>query len=132
MVPPSSSPIAYGCQSMSRPIQHLLLMHPRTAFRSQAHIDRSWRTLHYLDAPDFGRAVAEYDRFAGLLEGFGMALHFLPDDERTTLDALYTHDPALCLFTGTCSIPDGRFWKCRRKKMHQWPAASWLSHPEFA
>lgn len=84
-----------GSPSMVAPIRRLLLNHARDAFVSQAKIDREWARLHYTSAPDFERAIAEYEAFVALFRRRGVELHFLPSDETTTLDALYVRDAAL-------------------------------------
>ncbi|RMD93282.1 MAG: amidinotransferase [Calditrichaeota bacterium] len=85
----------YGCQSMVAPIRSLLLKHPREAFLSPAKIQAQWQDLNYLAPPDLDRAIAEYEVFVSLLEQFIPEIHFLPADEQTTLDSIYTHDPVL-------------------------------------
>ena len=82
-------------QSDMGPIRHLLLKHPRDAFESDAAIDRQWQRLNYLGRPDFSRAVDEYDRFVDLLSKFDIELHFLPRQEGTGLDSLYTRDASI-------------------------------------
>jgi arginine deiminase len=83
----------YGCQSMYAPMRRLVLKHPREAFVDQENIEAQWRNLVYLSAPDFDRAVAEYDRFAALLARFDFEIHFAPLDAATGLDSIYMHDP---------------------------------------
>jgi N-dimethylarginine dimethylaminohydrolase len=72
----------------------MLLKHPREAFAGQQKVDEQWGPLHYLGRPDYGRALAEYEAFAGLLQGFGMEIAYLPADD-TSLDSIYTHDPLI-------------------------------------
>ena len=86
---------AFGSPSMTAPIRRLLLKHARDAFVSQAKIDREWARLFYRSAPDFDKAVAEYEAFVALLRKFDIEIHFLPPDASTTLDALYVRDAAL-------------------------------------
>ena len=83
----------YGCQSMVAPVRRMLLKHPRQAYLDQANIDRQWKDLNYPDRPDFELAMAEYERFLGLLEGFDFEIQFAPADGATSLDSLYIHDP---------------------------------------
>jgi len=83
----------YGCQSMFAPVRRMLLKHPRDAYLNQATIDRQWKDLNYLGRPDFELAMAEYEQFLSLLEGFDFEIQFAPSDETTGLDSLYIHDP---------------------------------------
>jgi N-dimethylarginine dimethylaminohydrolase len=76
-------------------IECVLLKHPREAFKDAATIAATWRALNYLAPPDPGRAAAEYDRFAALLEEAGARIHWMPSDDATTLDSMYVRDASL-------------------------------------
>lgn len=84
-----------GYQSDVGAIRTLLIKHARDAFVSDEAIDRQWQELNYSARPDLAGAVEEYDRFVALLEGFGIDVHFLPRDERVSLDSLYPRDAAI-------------------------------------
>ncbi len=71
------------------------MKHPREAFVSQQQVDEQWQRLYYLDRPDYEKALEEHDHFANLLNSFGMEIAFLPRDDNTTLDSIYTHDPLI-------------------------------------
>lgn len=85
----------FGCQNMVDPIRRALIKHPRDAYRNQVNVDRQYQQLNYCDVPDFKKSLADYDTFAGLLESFGIEVHHLPEDESTSLDSIYTHDPCV-------------------------------------
>lgn len=76
------------------------MKHPREAFVSQAAIDAQWRALNFSGPPDFLRACAEFDALARLLEDNGAAIEFLPSDERTGLDSIYTRDASVAARDG--------------------------------
>jgi N-dimethylarginine dimethylaminohydrolase len=76
-------------------LRRVALRHPRAAFGGQNAIDASWRDLNYLAAPDYGRALAGYDRFTEILGETGAEIDWLPAAEGLTLDALYVHDSAV-------------------------------------
>ncbi len=76
-------------------LRRIALRHPRTAFGGQTAIDASWRDLNYLAAPDYGRALAAYDRFAEILAETGAEIDWLPAAEGLSLDSLYVHDSAV-------------------------------------
>ncbi len=76
-------------------LRRVALRHPRAAFGGPEVIAASWRELNYLEAPDYGRALADYDRFAEILTASGAEIDWLPAAEGLTLDSLYVHDSAL-------------------------------------
>ena len=51
------------------PLRRVALRHVREAFGGPAAIAASWRDLNYLAAPDYGRALADYDRAIELEPG---------------------------------------------------------------
>jgi N-dimethylarginine dimethylaminohydrolase len=83
------------CQSDVGPIKSLVLKHPKDAFVSDEIIDRQWQGLNYLEPPDFALAMDEYNQFVTLLKGFGIHLFFLPSNEKTGLDSIYTRDASI-------------------------------------
>ena len=83
----------FGCQSMYAPVRRMLLKHPRQAFISQANVDIQWQSLNYYGCPNYEIANKEYDRFVELLSQFEMELNFAPQNENTSIDSLYAHDP---------------------------------------
>ena len=82
-------------QSETGTIARLLLKHPRDAFRDAATIARQWRPLNFVSAPDITAAIAEYDRFVTILNQHGVAVHFLPESDATTLDSIYVRDASV-------------------------------------
>ncbi|MDH3648388.1 MAG: arginine deiminase family protein [Saprospiraceae bacterium] len=81
-------------QSEVHPVGRILLKHAREAFESQEKIEQEWRSLHYLQAPDFDKAVRQYDLLASALEKEGISLHYLPRDN-TSLDSIYLRDASV-------------------------------------
>jgi len=77
------------------PLRRVALRHPRAAFGGQDVINASWRELNYLEPPDYGRALTDYDRFADILSATGAEIDWLPTAEGLTLDSLYVHDAAV-------------------------------------
>jgi N-dimethylarginine dimethylaminohydrolase len=80
---------------MVDPIRRALIKHPRDAYRNQVNVDHQYQQLNYCDVPDFKKSLSDYNVFAGLLESFGIEVHHLPEDESTSLDSIYTHDPCV-------------------------------------
>ncbi|HWN70155.1 MAG TPA: arginine deiminase family protein [Haliangium sp.] len=77
------------------PLSRVLLKHARDAFGDQQRIDAAWRQLRYLDAPDAGRARAEYDAFAAMIARGGAEVVYLPPDTETSIDSIYVRDAAV-------------------------------------
>lgn len=82
-------------QSDTGVLQSLLMKHARDAFRDAAKVEAAWRGLKYLAPPDPGRAAAEHDRFAALIEETGARIHWIPPDDVTGLDSLYVRDASI-------------------------------------
>ncbi len=76
-------------------LRRVALRHPRAAFGGPEVIAASWRELNYLAAPDYGRALTDYDRFTEILTNSGAEIDWLPAGSGLTLDSLYVHDAAL-------------------------------------
>ncbi len=73
-------------------ISKLLLKTPQAAFISQNNLDQQWRELNYTSAPNYEKALEEYDLFANLLAENVDEIHFLPPDTRTGIDSIYVRD----------------------------------------
>ena len=85
---------------MVDPIRRVLIKHPRDAYSDQVNVDHQYQQLNYSDVPDFKKSLIDYGTFAGLLESFGIEVHYLPEDESTSLDSIYTHDPCVVTNSG--------------------------------
>ncbi len=90
----------YGCQSEVGTIKRLLLKHPSEAFISNENIATQWMDLNYLGSPDYNRAVNEFEGFVELLERHVPEIHYLPHQDRSGLDSIYVHDPAVITSAG--------------------------------
>ena len=89
--------ISSNNHSMVNPIKKILLKHPKNAFINQNTINKQHLDLNYSKAPNFIKAINDYDNFVSLLKSFDIEIHFLPKDNCTSLDSIYTHDP--CVIT---------------------------------
>ena len=85
----------YNGQSETGAIKSILMKKPETAWKSQANISKQWQQLHYPSEPDYSKVIDEYSRFAAIIEEHVPEVHYLPDDENTWLDSIYTHDPVI-------------------------------------
>lgn len=82
-------------QTEAGALERLLLKHPRDAFGSRDAIAAEWRALNFTAAPDYGRALDQYDRFVAMLRSSGTAIDFLPAAAGTGLDSLYVRDASI-------------------------------------
>ena len=87
--------LPYGVRSMISPLRRVLLKHARDAYRDQDTVSGEWHRLGYHGAPDFARAIAEYDAFVAILQREVPGLEFLAADAATTLDSIYAYDSVL-------------------------------------
>ena len=78
---------------MVNSVKRILLKHPRDAFLSQQKINSESKKLNYPSPPDLDLAIKQYDLFVKLIKSFGSEVYFLPADNNTSLDSIYTHDP---------------------------------------
>jgi N-dimethylarginine dimethylaminohydrolase len=82
------------------PLGRVVLKHAQDAFVSRRDITAQWRALNFTAAPDFDRAVAEYDAFARIISDSGAGIFWLPRDDRVGMDSIYVRD-------ATALVPDG-------------------------
>ena len=93
---------------MVAPLRRVIVKRPEEAFQSSEAIEREWQVLHYTRKPDFLCASREHMEFVSLLAGAGAEVLYLPVDERTGLDSLYTHDPVLVTDAGAILFQTGK------------------------
>lgn len=98
----------YGSQSMTDRLRRVILKRPAQAFRDERTIGREWRGLNYSAPPDLGRAESEFETFVSILRDHGSEVLFLPEDDRTGLDSIYVHDPALITDAGAVIFQAGK------------------------
>jgi N-dimethylarginine dimethylaminohydrolase len=93
-------------QSEIGTISHFVVKHARDAFSDPQTIAEEWRALNFSSAPDFEKAVLQYDRFAELLGECGASLHFLPPSPGAGLDSIYVRDASIMCDRGVilCSM----------------------------
>jgi len=92
----------YGCQNMVKPVKKILLKHPKNAYQNQEKINKEASKLNYLGNPDFGKSCTDFDLFIGILKSFDCEIHYLPTENPSSIDSIYTHDP--CLVTNKGAI----------------------------
>jgi N-dimethylarginine dimethylaminohydrolase len=99
-------------QSDVASLHRVMVCRPRDAFGSQAEIDRSWRRLGYLAAPDIAAADSEHDAFVGLLHEAQVEIVYLDAPGPLGMDALYPRDASVICRDGAIL---GRMGKAARK-----------------
>jgi N-dimethylarginine dimethylaminohydrolase len=117
-------------------LSHVVLKHARDAFRDEAAIAAEWRALHFTAAPDFHRAVAEYDRFAEIIASTGARVSYLPPRGGTGLDSIYVRDASIVTPRGAVLCRMGKPLRAgepgaQREALEQWglPVAGEIAAP---
>jgi N-dimethylarginine dimethylaminohydrolase len=73
-------------------IRTILLKRPQDAYISAEHLSENYERYNYFGCPDYETVLREYDVFEGIVKKFVDKILYLPRDERTGLDSIYTHD----------------------------------------
>jgi arginine deiminase len=94
--------------SMVAPLRRVVVKTPENAFRSTAAIEREWKDLNYLRAPNLERSSREHASFVSLISQGGAEVLYLPADDRTGLDSIYVHDPILMTDSGMVVLQTGK------------------------
>jgi N-dimethylarginine dimethylaminohydrolase len=89
-------------------LRSVLLKRPTEAFVSSEAIEREWARLNYAAAPDLQRASDQYGRFVRFLEHAGVECHYLPRQDGTGLDSIYTRDASVACATGVILASMGK------------------------
>src|SRR5215510_9063195 len=99
---------SFGSQSRVAPLRRVIVKRPEEAFRSRDHIQREWKDLGYTRPPDLERAAQHHRQFIELMKEAGAEILYLPADDRTGLDSLYTRDPVLITDRGAVIFQAGK------------------------
>ena len=91
---------------MVNPIRRVLIKHAKEGFKNQSELNQSASKLNYLETPNFSKSISDYDQFVKLLKSFNIEIHYLPNNDNTTPDSIYTHDPCIVSNKGVilCSM----------------------------
>jgi N-dimethylarginine dimethylaminohydrolase len=82
-------------QSEVGAISRLVLKHARDAFQGPEAIAAEWRALNFTAAPDFARAIDQYEAFLGLLRSSDCEIVMLPKADGVGLDSIYVRDASV-------------------------------------
>jgi len=105
-------------------LRRVLLKHPRAAFVNQDRISAQWKALNYGGPPDFVRACAESDALAALLEGLGVVVEWMPEED-IGMDSLYVRDASLVTNSGAILCRMGKHARAQE------PARQGLEYAEL-
>jgi N-dimethylarginine dimethylaminohydrolase len=94
---------------MVSPLRRVIVKRPEEAFRNREQIEKEWKSLAYARPPDLARASHDHERFVSLMKQAGAEVLYLPADDRTSLDSLYSHDPVLVTDRGAVIFQTGKF-----------------------
>ena len=82
----------YGSQSMVGKMGSVLVKPPQNAFISQENLKDNLEKYNYINLQDYEESLKEYEKFLDILEEEGIEVYKLPQDDRTGLDSIYSHD----------------------------------------
>lgn len=98
----------YGCQSMIGKIEKILLKHPKDAFISQENLNKKYNEFNYIGCPDYKKVLEEYKAFENIIKQHVKDIHYLPQNDNTGLDSIYTHDTLKITHKGAIYFPMGK------------------------
>ncbi len=82
-------------QSEFGAITQLVVKHARDAFRDAKTIADEWQPLNFTAAPDFARALDQYERFLEFLRASSCEISMLPEAKGVGMDSIYVRDAAV-------------------------------------
>ncbi|MBL51223.1 MAG: amidinotransferase [Candidatus Marinimicrobia bacterium] len=80
---------------MVDPIRKVLVKHPKDAYQNQTQIELQSQKLNYNGIPDLEQAQIDHGKLIALMQSSEIEIHYLPFDDSTSLDSVYTHDPCV-------------------------------------
>lgn len=105
----------YGCQSMIGKIDSIMIKRPQQAFISQENLNNTWEEFKYFGCPDYETVLKEYEVFEKLITDNVENVYYLPEDDRTGLDSIYTHDSLKITKAGAIYFPMGKQLRSKEK-----------------
>ncbi|WP_082003328.1 dimethylarginine dimethylaminohydrolase family protein [Sporosarcina sp. ZBG7A] len=94
--------------SMYSPLKHVIMKHPKDAFKSQEHLSENWKTFNYLREPNFDEALKEFSELTNIIEQQGTQIDYLPSSDKVGLDSIYAHDPVKFTPAGALILKSGK------------------------
>ncbi|MDQ0883502.1 arginine deiminase [Peribacillus sp. V2I11] len=96
------------CSSMYKPLERVIVKHPKEAFISQEHLSEAWRNFNFAEEPDFNEALKEYGDFISILENYVPNIDYLPASPVVGIDSIYAHDPVKFTSQGAIILKSGK------------------------
>lgn len=126
----------YGCQSMYKKINRILVKHPKDAFLSQGSLAENWKKFNYLSEPDYESAVEEFTVFENILKENVEHIDYLEQSNNVGLDSIYTHDSLKVTSRGAIFFNTGKVLRQKEafeteKKLSALsiPTLGWITSP---
>jgi N-dimethylarginine dimethylaminohydrolase len=93
---------------MVKKIESILIKRPEEAFISQDNLNDNHEKFCYFGCPDYEKTLIEYEAFEKIIKENVKNIYYLPQDDRTGLDSIYTHDPLKITSKGAIYFPMGK------------------------
>jgi len=104
----------YGCQSMSLPLQRVLMRTPSTSL-----LQADPQQWHYGPTFDAAKALQQYQAFRELVDACGAEIIDIEDQGDGLADAMFTHDPSLMSDFGAIILNMGKPLRKAEPDLHE-------------
>ena len=96
---------------MVKTIKKVLVKHPKNAYQGQEKINNEASKLNYSGNPKFDKSCMDFDLFIRLLKSIDCEIHYLPTENSSSIDSIYTHDPCLVSDKGVIYSNMGKLFR---------------------
>jgi N-dimethylarginine dimethylaminohydrolase len=100
-------------------LKMIFLKHIKDAFINDDKIDKEWQDLNYTARPDLAKALSEYAAFESFIKKTGATIHYMPQNNAVSLDALYCRDAAIATNGGMILCNMGKMQRNTEPAMHE-------------
>lgn len=107
------------------PIAMLVVKHARDAFGDASAVAEQWQALNFTAAPDFSKALAQYDVLLDLLRQSGATIHQLPVDRDAGIDSIYVRDASVVTPRGIVLCRMGKALRLGEPEAQRRAFATW-------
>lgn len=106
------------CHSEYLKLQKVFIKPAKAAFISQIQLNHQWKDLHYLDSPEFEKAVEEYEIFEDCLKNFGVEIEYFPEEIPVKIDSIYCRDASIATDYGMILCNMGKIGRKKEPNSH--------------
>lgn len=106
--------LEYGCQSMTGRMTHVAMRFPGDSLRMAD--PNLWHYNHLFDAD---KAIAQYQKFAALIEAAGCEISWMADNGDGLADAMFVRDASLVTKHGVILLSMGKPVRKREPRLHR-------------